>query len=307
MAYLPSNDLTLDAEDADLSMAGVLDTSADSAATEGAADQTTPQPGQAGEAATETPDAQKTTDDWRKLLEDAPDLNTALTRLARSVSREDLLRDPTLAGIVGDAADKLERKRADQRRAEAEEAARAERERKLDEALDADDLLTLGELTAEERRAAREQRQREQSEQEQRSQGEELFRPVATATLNKFVDAQPPTIKAELQKLTSDRYASAQTWEDGYVMWLGDVANILANAKRPEWDKNTRDAIRKDELGRAEEEEPEATPEIGSSGTPNTSDLISQAVWEQNRGDRTWRMQNLDRIRRSVAAGSIRD
>src|SRR5206468_1234837 len=100
----------------------------------------------------------------------------------------DLLRDSTLAGIVGDAADRLERKRSADRQAQADADARAERERKLDEALDADDLLTLGELTAEERRIAREQRQREQGEQQQRQQGVELFRPVATATLNRFVD-----------------------------------------------------------------------------------------------------------------------
>src|SRR6266568_1969977 len=101
-AYIPSNDLILDAEDSDLTWAGATEQTDQSADAAAAASQTTPEAAQPPAAATETPDAAKSTDDWRALLEDATDPLVALSRLARNVSREDLLRDPTLAGIVGD-------------------------------------------------------------------------------------------------------------------------------------------------------------------------------------------------------------
>ena len=311
-SYISSNDLDLFADDATLFAAGAPEQPNQSDANAGDSAQTTPQAGQPDGAASETPDASKTSADWRKALEEATDPKDLLTRLARSVSRDDLLRDPTLAGIVGDAADKLERRRAADRQREHEEAAtaaaRAERERKLDEAADAEDLLTLGELTLEERKAAREERARQEEVARASTQGGELLSRTAKQTLDAYVDAQPPEVKAAIAQLAADpqRYAGL-SWDDGYRKWLDDVISVKVEHARGTWDKSTREAIRKDELGRAEQDEPNANPEIGNNGQASTSDLISQATWEQNRGNASWRRQNLDRIMRSVAAGQIHD
>jgi len=312
-SYTPSNDLTLDSSDADLFVgAGAPEDEAQPDAGGEPGDQTTPEPGQAAGAEPETPDAAKTSADWRQLLEDATDPQDVLTRMARSLSRDDLLRNPVLQGIVGDAADKLERRRAADRQRELDEQnaqrERAERQRRKDEALEAEDLLTLGEIAAEERRAEREQQQRDAEARQAAERGGEYLRTQAKLALDSYVDQQPPEVRAAIAQLAQnpERYA-ASTWNEGYLKWLDDVVAIKVDHARSQWERGTREAIRKEELGRAEEDEPEATPEIGSGGVFSPSELISQAVWEANRGNAVWRRQNLDRIRRSVAAGAIRD
>jgi len=255
------------------------------------------------------------TEDWRAAFADASDPRDLFQRAARTLSREEMLRDPTIAGILGDAADKLERRRSAEREREAEATrqreAEAARERELDELVENEDILSLGERALEERRMLREQRTADEAQRQRQGEVSEAFQSRATDVLNRFVDAQDAAIRAKLQELARSRgeaYQLAGDWDDGYRMWLADMVGVHTEAARQNWERTTRQALRQELLGEIESGEAGASPEIGSgSGGAAGGQVVTQAEWDANRRDTSWRRANHDRIMRAVADGRIRE
>lgn len=267
------------------------------------------------DAETETPPeasdeaaAEAKTAAWMQDFSDAADPLDLLRRISKSVSREELLKDPTLAGIIGDQADRLERKRtADREKANQEEAERKaaeERQRRLEEAADDDDLLTLGELTKEHVLTDREKRIQANAEAERQAEAAQLASAVARGALDAFVDSRTPAVRTKLQQLAGTK-AYSQEFNQGFQEWMADaVAAEVANAQS-EWEKNLRESIRREVLGEIESEQ-ESDPEVGGGSAASGEGMVTQAEWDANRRDMAWRMKNLDRLNRSIAAGVIR-
>lgn len=260
----------------------------------------------------DTADGSDKTGAWRTDFEQAADPLDLLRRISKSVSREELLKDPTLAGIIGDTADKLERKRQADRDREAQEQADREaqlaRERELDELVDNEDILSLGERALEERRKAREQREAEAARQSETAAAGETFQTLATNALNQFVTAQPDALRGRMVELAINRqsaYSAAPSWDGGFNLWLGDVVGAAVENAKTDWEKNLRAAIRAEVLGEIESGDEGASPEFGSGGTSASGQLVTQAEFDANRHNPTWRRNNIERLNRSIAAGHI--
>lgn len=257
---------------------------------------------------TDAGDAAKT-DAWRSDFSDATDPLDLLRRISKSVSREDLLKDPTLAGVIGDTADRLERKRqAEREKADAdrrEREAADERRRRLEQAAEEDDLLTLGEITKEQVLTDREREIEQNARAEREAEAAKLASAVAKGALDAFVDARPQAIRTRLQQLAGTKAYSTE-FNAGFQEWLADVVETSVADAQASWEKTLRQSIRTEVLGEIEAEQ-DANPEVGGAGAAASGQgLVTQAEFDANRHDRAWLRTNLDRLNRSLAAGAIR-
>lgn len=174
---------------------------------------------------------QKTYSSWEDALADA--------------DRDALLRHPKLSGLVGDAADRLEKRRAAER-AQAEEQAR------LRKAVEDDDLVTLGE--------AKKKELLPQIEQEPfQTAGQTIAKSVQTG-LGKWLSEKAPGASVDGSK------HDGKPFDEGIVGWVDDAAEAivqhrLSKAVEAEIAKRMP-AIKKQILAEANGEEP--SPEVGS-------------------------------------------
>lgn len=273
-------------------------------------------------ASTATPEAPPTSSPTSSATENAtaPAGEATATPATAQPDRQKLLEDldpdeairtnRKLAGKVGQLAEQLAIKKAEELRAKEREQEAADK-KKADEKAERERLRKLRDndpyAFAEadrEREEAEEAAAKAEAERTAEADREARAWQSVDNMLLGFFEKLPDSIKAKL----ADKEYDGDPLE-ARLAYLNDVADALADTRlEPKVqaaitarEKELEAAIRKKVFGDAN-----ADDELDSgSGTP-AAGALTQAEWNQRRGDSQWRRDNRERINEAIRSGRVR-
>lgn len=234
--------------------------------------------------------AQAARPSWRELL---PTLSPAERRELFGEIR----RDPGVAGVIGgeiqEAARGLATRQAQQlqqmqRRQGWREKARNNPSEFAQEWLSADE---------------------QQEQQEQTSELETRYVNQGKEAARLTLAAWQKTLPEEVQAAVRSKVYDGMTWEQGYTAYVNDVVEALAAHRTKTNEQATRARLEAELRPVIETEVRQAIasgrPPVDGSGGQSGAGVLTQAVFDANRGNPDWVNQNLDRIGEAIAAGKI--
>lgn len=229
---------------------------------------------------------------WRAALKDA-DRDALLRELLDSTDTDKLRKDPKLAGLIGDAAER----RAKAKEAELREKILADAERERLRKLRDDDPYAYAE---EEKKREQEA---ERKAQETRTETERV-QSWASDIDKAIAEFAKSTLPAELnEKLAKKEYTGS--YADGLKAYVADVIDAskegwIAEARK-QWEKDILPALRKDALAQVNGGD---SADVGRGAAP--AGALTQDEWARNYRDSAWRRANRDRINEALASNRIR-
>jgi hypothetical protein len=196
--------------------------------------------------------------EWLQHIRTSKDPKEILAALTKNMSRDEVVRDPTLAGLIGD----LGQKRAKQL-LEEQSAARIEHEKR--QALARGDTYRLGELTAP-----------EVQRQVQQSQAAE-----STAPFMEGVARWQAKLPEEVQRQIQGRqYGAGGSYADGVEQYLEAVADAMIshrlNERVEQEIKHREPALRKAWLGETNGAEP--SPERTNGHAAGVREITDEQI-----------------------------
>ena len=199
-----------------------------------------------------------------------------------------------MAGIIGGEAQSIARNLFQQHQRDWN--AQQERERLRKEAEENPSGFAEQWLTKEQQ--ADQTRTTQELQDQYRNEGREGARSVVARW-------QETSLSEEARAAIRDKVYNGMTWEDGFQAYLGDAVTaevgVREKALRTRLERELRPVIEAEVRQGIAGGRP---PIDGGGGTP-AGGVISQSVFDANRGNMDWVQANFEQISRSMTAGAI--
>jgi hypothetical protein len=231
---------------------------------------------------------------WRDALLTA-DRDEVLKELIESTDSDRLIKQPKLAGLLGDLAEK---------RARAKET---EIEKRILERQEQHRLRTLRDEDP--YAYAQEQKRQEDEATSAKALGEQQQRTLAVwaSDINSEIASLAQTLPEDIVKrLSTKKYEG--TLAQGLRAYVTDIIDGSKEAWTAEaQEKFKRDmlpALRKEALAKLNGNAEESPTDSGGGSAP--AGALTQDEWQRNGSSRAWRQSNKDRVNEALSRGAIR-